>query len=669
MSTHDPTSVQVSWAVSDHEWTVDEVAAVLNSEREAPETEARIPAIPKIPEKLPLPIRPRNRFVSGTYRTCPTGVQLVLRVDVDGKRPMKRLSGDFFIYSGKTSSYYGSFVVDSPTISVSSSTVTITGMGSYTWSAGAPIIKVTIARHTVFQPAANAHVQFYTSSKQKGASYTCGFSSSYFREVSYEQDYVEGVTPFPKHDTSTLPSGGTDRVLGVAESYAEAGVQMVTSGSWNKVPANDAGVNALWSNAELHAAMVKQFSLWKDDPQWKVWMLAAGQHEYGAGLYGIMFDQTGKQRQGCAVFHEGVGGDSAEQLRLQLYTYVHELGHCFNLFHSFHKTYMDPPLPNRLDSLSWMNYPWNFPGGHNKFWSDFAFQFDDPEVIHLRHAFRNNIIIGGNPFGQGAALEAGHGFEDSITDDSGLQLRLSTKPTVLLGEPVMLDFELSLSDGRTRTVHTALNPDLGAVQLLIERPGGALTAYEPFLHHFVAASATTLTPAKPAITDSAYVGYSRNGLVFDQVGRYRLRAVYVAPDGSRVLSNALPLFVRAPYDAMETDLSGLFLMDDVGALLALKGSDSDTLKDGNEALDAAIATHPVHQMSRYAAAVKGVNASRSFKRFTADGLTLRLPDYAAVEAALTTLTGAVDAAGARQTNAFLSAAEAQLSTALDNKDN
>ena len=70
-----------------------------------------------------------------------------------------------------------------------------------------------------------------------------------------------------------------------------------------------------------------------------------------------MFDQSGRQRQGCAAFHSVIGGTSNEAQRAMLRTYVHELGHCFNLYHSHHKEFMNPPQPNRLDALSWMHYP------------------------------------------------------------------------------------------------------------------------------------------------------------------------------------------------------------------------------------------------------------------------------------------------------------------------
>src|SRR5690606_22784138 len=115
---------------------------------------------------------------------------------------------------------------------------------------------------------------------------------------------------------------------------------------------------------------------------------------------------------------------------------VHELGHCFNLFHSFHKTYMNPPQPNRPDSLSWMNYPYNYTGGSGgeaAFWSAFPFQFDALELAHLRHGFRNNVIMGGANFGIGAALEEpGEWQNEPVVDNSGLKLTLRAPKSFML---------------------------------------------------------------------------------------------------------------------------------------------------------------------------------------------------------------------------------------------
>jgi len=94
------------------------------------------PVVPINPPIVPF----ANRPVSGRYRGTVGGVQLELRVDVDRTRPMRRASADFYQVSGGTTTYYGSFVVNSPTVTVTATAVTVKGLGSFTFSAGAPVV-------------------------------------------------------------------------------------------------------------------------------------------------------------------------------------------------------------------------------------------------------------------------------------------------------------------------------------------------------------------------------------------------------------------------------------------------------------------------------------------------------------------------------------------------
>ncbi|RMD58817.1 MAG: hypothetical protein D6828_02340 [Nitrospirae bacterium] len=587
-------------------------------------TEAR-PVRP-IPSKPIPPVRLIKRMVSGSYESCPKPWRLDLRVDVDGYRPMRRVSGDYYHVSGRTVSYFGSFIINAPKIRVSSSQVTITGLADTTWKTSYNKIRVVIPRHTIFQPPANAYVQWMTSANKRGASYICIYKSRYFRIVDLEQDHEKGVKPFVSYNTGSLPSGGPARTLTVERAYAEAGVQMRNSGFSNEVPVAPGGT---WSNAELHNAMEIHFKRWKDVPQWKVWLFHANAHEYGPGLLGIMFDQKGKQRQGCAVFYQRIAGTSAVNLRYQLYVCVHELGHCFNLFHSFHKKYMKPPRPNRLDALSWMNYPWKYPGGAAAFWSAFPFQFDDLEVIHLRHAFRNNIIMGGNPFGTGAALEDPEALADNVDDNSGLNLKLETKKSFALGEPVFIEIKLYATDMRGKEVHKHLHPDFGFVQIAIQLPSGEVVVYSPPIEHCVEVETTTLDENNPSIYESAYIGYDKTrGLLFSQPGLYKLRGIYYALDGSVVLSDITSLRIRAPLSSVEEEIADLLLGDEQGMLFYLLGSDSESLSKGNEALDLLIDKYSDNPLSVYAQWIKGINASREFKHVTTDyQIEVREPEY------------------------------------------
>jgi len=587
------------------------------------------PAIP-LPQQPPLPI-PKIPFpplpvirkaVSGCYSGRLGAFQVELRVDVDRNRPMRRVSGDFYQTVGKTTTYFGSFVVDSPTVTVSPTRIVVRGMGRYTFAAGAPVVQVTIPRVSIFQPQAAATLQFCTVANAPGAAYHCPFASLSFRTVRIETDSVNDLTstPFTSYNTGALPSGGSARTISVVSAFAEAGIGLVPTGGNNVIDVSAAGAGATWSNAELHASMQQHFSLWTDLQQWSVWELVAQQHDLGAGLYGIMFDQQGRQRQGCAVFHAGIGGTTAEQMRLQLYTYVHELGHCFNLLHSWQKSYATPPKPNRPDALSWMNYPWYYPnGGAAGYWSGFDFRFDDEELIHLRHGFRNDVVMGGNDFATGSSLGRDV-MADPISDESGLVLQISThQRSFALGEPVVLELLLRATDTRGRRAHTWLHPNFGLVKVIIEKPGGRVCGYEPMIDHLVGERQTMLGVDSP-IRDSAYIGYGKDGFYFDQPGQYRVRAAYAALDGSQVLSDILTIRVRYPVSADDNVLADLFMGDDQGALLYLQGSDNETLRSGNAAFDEVLDRFDAHPMATYARMLKGVNAARDFKTVgAADG--------------------------------------------------
>jgi len=296
---------------------------------------------------------------------------------------------------------------------------------------------------------------------------------------------------------------------------------------------------------------------------------------------------------------------------------VHELGHCFNLLHSWQKSLASPPKPDRPDSLSWMNYPWNYPkGGPAAFWSSFDFLFDDEELIHLRHGFRNDVIMGGNNFIVGSALGR-EVLADPISDESGLALAISThQRSFALGEPVVLQLKLKTTTTRGRRAHTWLHPDFGMVRIVISKPNGQVVAYEPMIDHLVGERQQMLG-VDDEVQDSAYIGYGKGGFYFDQPGQYRVRAAYAALDGSQVLSEIVTIRVRYPVTQDEDTLADLFMGDDQGVLLYLQGSDNSSLRSGNEAFDEVIDRFGAHPMATYARMVKGINAGRVFKTVNA----------------------------------------------------
>jgi hypothetical protein len=600
-------------------------------EAEAAEFEVEAPAELEPPAALRLPPLLKKRRVRGRYRSAGIGYQLELRVDVDGVRPMKRVSGDFFQVSGGTTKYFGSFVVSAPTIVTTATEVKIEGLGTFTWLAGAPFVRVTIPRVTILSPAKPATVQFITPPSTPGASYLCPFGSPYFRTIQWEQDSVAGVVPFVSYNTGSLPQPASSpaRVLTVPKAYTEAGLELQVAGAPNIVPVSAAGPGAAptWSDSELHNAMVNHFSLFANVPQWRVWLLVATAHD--GGYRGIMFDASDAfQRQGCAVFYDAIQGADAASQRAQLRTYVHELGHAFNLLHSWQKNLADPPQPlgpnGGLGDLSWMNYAWKYQppppgaGGEAAYWSAFPFQFTDNELVHLRHGFYKNVIMGANEFGKGAADIDPDIFDDPIVDNSGLALELRSKETFELGEPVVVELKLGATDLRGVETHAYLHPNDDFVTIAIQQPSGRTVAYRPLLRRCADESRTIRLTGERAIYDSAYIGYGRDGFYFEQPGQYSLRAQYVANDGSRVISPVLRLRVRPPASREDTDVAELLTGEQQGQLFALLGSDSDALRAGNEALDLLLEEHGDHPLAVYARLVKGINAQRDFKDLTAE---------------------------------------------------
>ncbi|GIH92083.1 hypothetical protein ACFFMN_33270 [Planobispora siamensis] len=578
------------------------------------------------------------QLTRGRYRSGGQGYQLELRVDVDGVRPQNRVSADFFSTSGGTTSYFGSFIVHFPTVTVTAAQVVLQGTGSFTFNAGAPVVRVTVPRRTTAQPQGDATVQFLTASGQPGAGYVCPFVSPYFRSVVLEQDSVTGAVPFVSYDTSALPQPPTSpsRVLTVVKSYAEAGIELQMSGFSNIVATSAAGPDLLWNDAELHNAMVQHFSGFANVAQWRLWMLVASAHT--GGYRGIMFDYNDAcQRQGAAVFYNAIQGNTPQAQRAQLRTYVHEIGHAFNLLHSWQKNLAVPPQPlgpnGGFGDLSWMNYVQNYQplsgaGGEAAYWAAFPFQFTDSELVHLRHANYRDVIMGANAFGTGAAEIAPELFDEPVEDQSGLALEVRAKEAFAFGEPVVVELKLSTTDLRGRNTHSHLHPDTDFTHVAVTQPSGRTVLYRPMLRHCSDdAAVVRLDQDNPAIYRSAYIGHGADGHYFQQPGEYRVRAQYLASDGSRIVSPVCRIRVRYPVTQADQEVAELMMGEESGKLLTLLGSDSPALASGNAALQEVIDKHGKHPLAVYARMVRGVNAEREFKNLTADNeLTIRQPD-------------------------------------------
>ena len=129
-----------------------------------------------------------KRPVSGTYHNdtpAGSGSILELRVDVDGRRPQDRLSGDLythFTFCGMPITFFtGSFVVQEVAEERDSSSITLSGPVIYYSDAGntADTITVRIPRVNYYASPAAACVDWFTNGTLV-RSYVCPKTSSCF---------------------------------------------------------------------------------------------------------------------------------------------------------------------------------------------------------------------------------------------------------------------------------------------------------------------------------------------------------------------------------------------------------------------------------------------------------------------------------------------------------
>lgn len=573
-----------------------------------------------------------NQSISGRYEAILPNSKLELRLDVDDPRPMNKISGDIFSIDGNTINYFGSFIVNiRPPLKPFVFPLILEGSTIVTTDEIPEKLKVTI--NTSIGQNAEATVEFINSTDVAELIYIAQYKSPFFREILWEQDVQSGITPFDKYDTSALPSGGPQRSLTVESAYEEAGVKITPYINGRNSIVNKP-VKAGWSDAELNDVMIKNFDLNKNNQNqigWKVWSFATSKHIIPDNA-GVMFDtKYENQRQGFAVFYDAIRSaiSNADKLdRYLLYTNVHELGHCFNLMHSYER--------RRASALTWMNYPIYYTGGRGgvasevEFWNKFAFQFDDIELNRIRHGFYSDIVMGGNMYSYNPALEMSDlvEFYKPVEGDPGLNLRLESKQHYRFGEPVVVEIKISATDPKGASSLKRIHPKFGFVRFAIQKPNGDVFEYKPIIDNFIIPSFEKLEKDKLALYDSAYIGYGKDGFYFDQIGNYRISGLFYAPDGSKVVSNPITIRVKPPFTATDDKIAELYFGDEQGKLFYLLGSDSYFLKNGNNAFKLVIDKYKNHPMSIYANLVLGNNQAREFKsvNFKTGKITSRKPE-------------------------------------------
>jgi hypothetical protein len=546
---------------------------------------------------------------TGNGATAPIDSRIVLRetlrLDVDGRYPQMAASGTIYEFLTERTHWVarlsatpeGDFsgpiwYLDGDVTNFPYDTVTIRAV---------PMIFAHQKRATVTfnGPGAVQRVREYC------------WTSRYYHPCEFEYDTVEGagaVTTIATGAHPNHPAGLPAETLSIETVYRRAGFNVRQSPGRGVIPLVGAGTNEQWSDNEMHDAMQTYWLRFADKAQWSLWTLFASLHETGSSLGGVMFDDIGpSHRQGTAVFNESFiklppASDPAPEAwveRMKFWTAVHEIGHTFNLAHSWQKVHPPgwgtswTPLTNEPEARSFMNYPYNVSGGESAFFASFEYRFSDQELLFMRHAPEAFVQ-------QGNALWFDHhGFEQTRRSTSpSLELIVRAnrpKPLFEFMEPVVLELKLKNVSRDLQVIDDHLLATSDRLTVAIKKEGRPARQFSPYAQRCWQTGKTVVPPGE-SVYDSLFIGAGKNGWDVAEPGRYVVQ-VALHLEGEDIVSAPLMLKIAPPRGYEEEFLAQDLFTDDVGRVLAFDGtrvleSANTTLQEVSERLaDRTVAIH------------------------------------------------------------------------------
>jgi len=528
---------------------------------------------------------------SGLYKAKPLGFPFnsqreELRIDVDGRYPQLTASGTIRHGIGSQLHWIAS----------------LTAAGTDRWTGGIwhkegagallPHANVEVTVHkTPFGIAQTATVIF-SGGGVADRVHSYFYVSRYFHPVEFELDRLAGTPPVAEIDIGAHPNRPVTvpvETLSIEKIFRRAGFNVSKSGGDGVVSMAAAGVDALWSDMELHDAMQVYWSRFANKAPWSMWVLLAAQHESGRDLCGIVFDDIGpNRRQGAALFSDSFikdvpAGDpnpAAWVARNRFWTACHEMGHAFNLPHSWRRSLSTSwiPLADEPTALSFMNYYFLHPGGQSAFFADFEYRFSDHELLLMRHAPDGFVPIGN------ADWYDHHGFQQAaVAPQPALRLELRVnraRPVFEFLEPVVLELKLTNLSDQPVAVDESMLDAAAEMTVIIKKSGKPARQWAPYARYCRNAAQRLLEPGQ-SIYRSLFAGAGRNGWDLAEPGRYEVQvALHLGAED--IVSNRLPLRIATPRTFEEETVAQDFFSDEVGRILTFDGS--HYLESGNDTL-------------------------------------------------------------------------------------
>lgn len=471
---------------------------------------------------------------------------------------------------------------------------------------------------------------------------TYRWNSAYIHPCELEYDTVAGATAVTQYHTGShpnRPAALASELLSIETVFRRAGFNVSRAGD-SPIPVTGAGSNGRWSVAEMHDAMQQYWSRFANRPQWAVWTLFASLADQGTSLGGIMFDDIGpNHRQGTAVFSDSFiaqppSGDPAPAAwveRMRFWTAVHELGHTFNLAHSWQKVHPASwgnswiPMANEPEARSFMNYPYNVAGGQSAFFASFEYRFSDQELLFMRHA-PERFVQQGN-----AAWFVNHGFEQLRVNDTPslafelrsnrMQEETSTSATVPFLDQVVLECKITNRTRDPMLIDEHLLDGIDHLTLVVKREGAAAQVHRPYAQMCWHGARKVLMPGASIYT-SLYLSAGKDGFYVSEPGRYVVQAALHLADED-IISNPFSLRVLPPRSYEEAAFAQDLYVPDVGRALAFDGT--RVMTSANEILREAIEQFSTHPLATHARVALALPLARIFR-------TLEEGDIAGVDA-------------------------------------
>ncbi|WP_420540400.1 hypothetical protein ACN92M_26490 (plasmid) [Paenibacillus polymyxa] len=545
--------------------------------------------------------------ISGLYTWNDQQVREELRLDVDGRYPQMVASGTTIFNFSTTIHWIAKLTADGPNV----------------WKGiiknyGNPFPYTTVqiqVTQSAFPGQRKAKVAFFAGN-QSDRSITYRFESPYFHSVEFEFDAEEGTTPVTTFQTNSLdnrPPTLPNETLTIPEVFKRAGFDVRLSQGVSTVPQIDAGTDTKWSYQELNDAMQVHWSHYSNKPNWSLWTFfaASESRERGHSLGGIMFDIEGtNHRQGTAIFNNSFISDppqdgsnpSAWVQRMRFWCACHEMGHAFNLAHSWEKnlgsSWISPnggPLRAEPTALSFMNYPYKPEvGGVKKFFERFEYRFSDQELLFMRHAPERFVQMGNTDWGINHGAEQ---FNKNIDHHAfNLELRVNRDEASYESmEPVVVEIKLTNISEEPQLVKNHLLSDLNEMTVIVKRDGKQGKRLQPYAQYCWKLENKVMMPGE-SIYDSIFASVGKNGWLIADPGYYTIQVI-LPIDGKHVISNVLKIRVAPPIGYDQQYIAQDFFSDEVGQILAFDGSrylekGNDTLREVTEKLsDHAVALH------------------------------------------------------------------------------